>query len=61
MTFDEAQEKYAERFGDILPTEEMPPSDLANLVSIVEECLRTGKPYELPSDVRRLIDEGAVF
>lgn len=27
----------------------------------MRECLRTGKPYELPANVRRLIDEGAIF
>lgn len=27
----------------------------------MRECLRTGKPYELPADVRRLVDEGAIF
>lgn len=27
----------------------------------LRSCLRTGKPYELPADVERLIEQGAVF
>ena len=48
MTLMEAQEKYEERFGEILPTEEMSPHDLENAVAIIEECLKTGIPYEAP-------------
>ncbi len=27
----------------------------------MRECLKSGKPYKLPSDVQRLIDEGVIF
>lgn len=46
--FDRVLKEYEERFGDGLPTEQMPPDDLENAVQIMRECMRTGKPYDAP-------------
>lgn len=59
--FDRVLKEYEERFGDGLPTEQMPPADLENAVQIMRECMRTGKPYELPEGVRKLIEQGVLF
>ncbi len=43
-----AQQEYHSKFGDILPTEEMPPDDLENIIKIVRQCIRDNTPYKVP-------------
>ena len=59
--FDELSEKYQETFGECLPTELIPQKDLKKAIEIMEQCLKTGKPYELPADTEQLLEQGAVF
>lgn len=46
--FHKVQQEYQSKFGDILPTEEMPPGDLENIIQIARQCIRTNIPYNPP-------------
>jgi len=54
--------QYRYRFPD---SEDVPlmvvPMSGDELIRTLRKCLRAGKPYELPTDVKRLMDQGAVF
>lgn len=46
--FHKVQQEYYFKFGDILPTEEMPPDDLENIIKIARQCIRDNIPYKVP-------------
>ena len=59
--FGELSLDYAKKFGESLPTEMMPPEDFDNAIEIMRECLKTGKPYEIPESTEKLLEQGAIF
>ena len=59
--FDRLSLEYKKKFNVHLPTELMPPAEFSRANEIMRECLASGKPYELPANIRRLMERGALF
>lgn len=55
------QRQYKIKFGEELGYNYMTIHTEQDLLTALRECLATGKPYELPGDINKLIDQGTVF
>ena len=57
---DRLMDEYEERFGEMIPLKMVHFTE-EELKRTLRESLKSGKPYELPDDVKRLIEQGADF
>ena len=57
---DKLIEEYEEMFGEMIPLKMVPLSE-NQLEEILRESLRIGIPYEIPSSIKKLIEQGAEF
>ena len=55
------QLQYRIAFGETLTYDFMGLRKEKELIAALRESLKTGKPYELPNNVKRLLDQGVVF
>ena len=55
------QLQYQAAFGESLGYNFMTIHTEEELLTALRESLKSGKPYELPDDVKRLIEQGANF
>lgn len=55
------QLQYQAMFGESLTYNFMTIYTEEELLTALRECLSSGKPYELPDDVKQLIEQGADF
>lgn len=55
------QAQYKAKFGEVLTYDYMSIHTEEELITALRECLKTGKPYELPADVKALVEQGAAF
>lgn len=53
-------EEYVRQFGEALPLSMVHMTE-EDLLQVLRDCLSKGKPYELPEDVRRLMEQGIEF
>ena len=55
------QLQYRIAFGETLTYDFMGLRKEKELIAALRESLKTGKPYELPNNVKRLLDQGVDF
>ena len=55
------QMQYRAKFGESLTYNYMSIHTKEELLSALRDCLKSGKPHELPEDVKRLLEQGADF
>lgn len=53
-------DEYEYLFGEMIPLKMVHMSE-EELTETLRECLKTGKPYELPDNIKRLMDQGVDF
>ena len=57
---EELMERYEEKFGEMIPLKMIHMTE-DELEETLDECLKTGKAYELPEDIKRLMELGVEF
>ena len=55
------QLQYECRFGEQLTYNFMSIRTEEHLTTALRECLKTGKPYEIPESAEKLLEQGAIF
>ena len=58
--FEGLLEEYMRQFDEAIPLSMVHMTN-EELLDVLRECLSTGKPYELPEDVRRLMEQDIEF
>ena len=52
--------EYMQQFDEAMPLNIVYMTD-EQLLAVLKDCLKSGKPYELPEDVKCLIKQGVDF